>query len=248
VQREQEQLAAFQILVAKDAEHAAQRCAALIAGKARKAIAERGMACLAFSGGRTPWIMMQALARQELSWGDVHIFQADERVVPLDSPERTFAHLRQIFAPSSPNHVHPMPVDELDLAGAARRYGALLGQIVGVPPVLDVIHLGLGPDGHTASLAPGDLALNVRAADVAISGLYQGHRRMTLTYPILNRAEAIVWLVTGDSKAEVLQRLCGGDTEIPAGRVRRDRAVVVADQSAARLLRNDASAYDVQAT
>ncbi len=128
-----------------------------------------------------------------------------------------------------------MPVDEPDLAGAAQSYGALLTRIAGSPPVLDVIHLGLGADGHTASLVPGDPALDVIDSDVAISNPYQGHRRMTLTYPILNRAEMIIWLVTGDAKASVLQRLIAGDALLPASRIRRDRATIVADKPTMRL-------------
>lgn len=238
---EAEEPASVRILVFDEAEAASQRGAALIAGKARAAIAARGRACLALSGGRTPWTMLRALASEKLSWHDVHIFQTDERAVPTGSPERTLTHLREALSPVPlrPEHVHPMPVDEGDLVAAARRYGTLLEQIAGRPAVLDLIHLGLGADGHTASLVPGDPVLNVVDVDVAISGLYQGLRRMTLTYPILNRAEAIMWLVTGDEKAEALQRVCVGDAQIPAGRVSRDRVTILADRAAARLLRND---------
>ncbi len=246
-QREEEKLATLKILVLDDAERAAQRCAALIASKARAAITRRGHCCLALSGGRTPWIMMRALAREDLSWPDIHIFQTDERVVPLDSPKRTLTQIREVLlSPVSlkSEQMHPMPVDTHDLTAAALQYGMLLRKIAGSPPVLDVIHLGLGADGHTASLVPGDPVLNVIGADVAISGPYQGHRRMTLTFPILNRAEALIWLVTGDTKAEVLRRLISGDTNFPAGRVGRDRAVIVVDKPAARLLRaNDVREY-----
>lgn len=229
----------MRLLVFDGDEATAQQAAALIASKAREAIAARGRACLALSGGRTPWIMMRALATQELSWGDVHIFQADERVAPPGSADRTLTHLREALlshAPLPPEHVHPMPVDDDDLVAAAQRYEATLKQVAGTPPVLDLVHLGLGPDGHTASLVPGDPALEVTAANVAISGPYQGHRRMTLTYPILNRAETVLWLVTGAGKAEALKRLYAGDTGIPAGRVRRDRAVILADRLATSLL------------
>lgn len=181
---------------------------------------------------------MRALAEEDLSWRDIHIFQADERVVPFDSPHRTLRQLRRaLLSPLSmqPDHVHPMPVDEPDLAEAAQSYRALLTRIAGSPPVLDVIHLGLGADGHTASLVPGDPALDVMDSDVAISNPYQGHRRMTLTYPILNRAEMIIWLVTGDAKASVLQRFIAGDALLPASRIRRDRATIVADKPAMRL-------------
>ena len=235
----------MRLLVFDGEETTAQQAAALIASTAREAIAARGRACLALSGGHTPWIMMRALAGQELSWRDVHIFQADERVAPLSSADRTLTHLREALlshAPLRPEQVHPMPVDDDDLAAAARSYDATLQKIAGAPPVLDVVHLGLGPDGHTASLVPKDAALEVTAADVAISGPYQGHRRMTLTYPILNRAAMVLWLVTGEGKAEMLKRLYDGDTGIPAGRVRRDRAVILADRPAASLLRGHGDA------
>jgi 6-phosphogluconolactonase len=227
------------LLVFDGDEATAQEAAALIASKARDAIAARGRACLALSGGRTPWIMMRALAAQQLSWRDVHIFQADERVAPPDSADRTLTHLREALvshAPLRPEQVHPMPVDDDDLVAAAQRYEATLERIAGAPPVLDLVHLGLGPDGHTASLVPHDPALEVTAADVTISGPYQGHRRMTLTYPILNRAAMVLWLVTGAGKAEALKRLYAGDTGIPAGRVKRERAVILADKQAASLL------------
>ena len=235
----------MRLLVFDGDEATAQQAAALIASKAREAIAARGRACLALSGGRTPWIMMRALAAQELSWRDVHIFQADERVAPLSSADRTLTHLREALlslAPLRPGQVHPMPVDDDDLAAGARRYEATLKQVAGTPPVLDLVHLGLGPDGHTASLVPNDPALDVTTADVTISGPYQGHRRMTLTYPILNRAATVLWLVTGAGKAEALKRLYAGDASIPAGRVKRDRAIILADKLAASLLPEHADA------
>ena len=235
----------MRLLVFDGDEATAQHAAVLIASKAREAIAARGRACLALSGGRTPWIMMRVLAAQELSWRDVHIFQADERVTPLSSADRTLTHLREALlslAPLRPEQVHPMPVDDDDLAAGARRYEATLKQVAGTPPVLDLVHLGLGPDGHTASLVPNDPALDVTAADVTISGPYQGHRRMTLTYPILNRAATVLWLVTGAGKAEALKRLYAGDASIPAGQVRRDRAIILADKLAASLLPEHADA------
>jgi len=222
-----------------DADEAAPKAARFVADTARAAIAARGRACLAFSGGRTPWKMLRALAAETLPWHDVHVFQTDERAVPPDDPARTLSQLRDVLlsrVPLPPQHLHPMPVMEGDLAAAARRYAATLEQIAGAPARLDLVHLGLGADGHTASLVPGDPVLDVRDADVAVSGPYQGHPRMTLTYPALNRARAILWLVTGTEKAEVLPRLCAADTAIPAGRVNPDHATIIADRDAARLL------------
>src|SRR5262249_18994987 len=137
------------------------------------------------------------------------------------------------WAPLRPGPVDAMPVEEADLEAAAARYAEVLRGLAGAPPVLDLAHLGLGPDGHTASLVPGDPVLEVTVTDVAPTGVYQGRRRMTLTYPVLNRARRIVWLVTGPDKADMLARLSKGDDSIPAGRIHQDRAVVLADRDAA---------------
>ena len=125
-----------------------------------------------------------------------------------------------------------MPVEGADLEAASGRYALTLQEIAGSPAVLDLAHLGLGPDGHTASLVPGDPVLDVTGADVALTGIYQGRRRMTLTYPVLNRSRRIVWLITGREKAEMLARLCRGDRTIPAGRVSQDQALVLTDREA----------------
>jgi 6-phosphogluconolactonase len=188
--------------------------------------------------------MIQSLASADLPWQLVHVFQTDERVVAPEDAERTLPHLRRMLSSSRRvrcEQVHPMPVEETDLSEAAREYAMELQQIAGSPPILDVIHLGIGTDGHAASLVPGDPVLDVADADVAISRCYQGCRRMTLTYPVINRAEAIFWFVTGKDKAKVLKRLCDGDTEIPAGRIRTDRAIIVADRAAASLVRANVS-------
>lgn len=125
-----------------------------------------------------------------------------------------------------------MPVESPDLEAAASQYASVLTEIAGSPPMLDLVHLGLGPDGHTASLVHGDPVLDVSDADVAVTGVYQGRRRMTLTYPIINRAHRIMWLVTGNEKVGPLLRLRKGDPSIPAGRVRSDEAVIFADRAA----------------
>jgi 6-phosphogluconolactonase len=213
----------------------ANRAAERIAQVAREAVAERGRCALAFSGGTTPWRAFRALAEEDIPWDRVHLFQVDERVAPSGDPERNDFHLKEalidrIAIPSA--NVHPMPVEEEDLGEGARRYEAILRQIAGAPPVLDLVQLGLGEDGHTASLFPGDAALQIVAADVAVSGIYMGRRRMTLTFPAIDRARHILWLVTGAGKAEALERLRAGDRSIPAGRVRSDRAVLLADKTA----------------
>ena len=213
----------------------AMRAAERIAKAARKAVAERGRCSLAFSGGTTPWRAVRALAEEDVPWDRVHLFQVDERVAPPGDPERNDFHLKEalidrIAIPSA--NVHPMPVEEEDLDTGARRYEATLRHIAGTPPVLDLVQLGLGEDGHTASLFPGDAALQVIDADVAVSGLHKGQRRMTLTFPAIDRARCLLWLVTGSGKTAALERLRAGDRSIPAGCVRSDRAVLLADKAA----------------
>ena len=130
-----------------------------------------------------------------------------------------------------------MPVEAEDLERAAHDYAAFLAARTGEPATLDVVHLGMGSDGHTASLVPGDAVLDVDGSDVALTAApYQGRRRMTLTFPVLNRARALLWLLTGAGKAEMLRRLRDGDSSIPAGRVSRERALVFADRDAAASL------------
>jgi len=219
-----------------DADSVARAGAALTAAEARAAVAARGRFIVAFSGGHTPWQMLRALADEEMPWADVHVVQVDERVAPAGDPDRNLTHLRESLlarCPLRPEQVHAMPVESADLDAAGRRYAQTLRQIAGSPAVLDLAHLGLGPDGHTASLVPGDPVLDVTDADVALTGVYQGRRRMTLTYPALNRARRIVWLITGREKAEMLERLCRGDRSIPAGRIDQRQALVLADHEAA---------------
>jgi 6-phosphogluconolactonase len=227
-----------------DAEAVARTGAAFTAGEARAAVATRGRFIMAVSGGRTPWMMLRALADQPVPWAAVHIVQVDERVAPAGHPDRNLTHLRDSLlahCPLRPEQFHAMPVESADLEAASEQYATTLKDIAGAPVVLDLVHLGLGPDGHTASLVPGDPVLDVTETDVAVTGVYQGRRRMTLTYPILNRARRIVWLVTGREKAEMLARLNESDASIPAGRVRQQAAVVLTDQDAAGSLGRVAS-------
>jgi 6-phosphogluconolactonase len=193
---------------------------------------------MALSGGRTPWIMLRRLATEDVPWADVHVVQVDERVAPPGDPDRNLTHVRESLiqhAPLRPEQVHAMPVEMPDLAAAALQYASTLHAISGSPPLLDVVHLGLGGDGHTASLVPGDPVVDVTDRDVAVTGVYQGRRRMTLTYAALNRARRVLWVVTGSAKAVMLRRLREGDVSIPAGRIRRDLALVLADRAAAGL-------------
>ncbi len=214
----------------------AERGAQLLADAARDAIRQRGRFLLAVSGGTAPWVMFEAFSKLPVEWDKVHLFQVDERAAPDDDPDRNLKHLRDCLidrVPLPAENVHAMPVTETDLAAAAGQYAATLRQVAGSPPVLDLVHLGLGPDGHTASLVPVDPVLDVTDRDVAITGIYQGRKRMTLTYPMLNRASKILWLVTGANKVEPLAKLMKGDRSIPAGRIESARAVLLADPAAA---------------
>jgi 6-phosphogluconolactonase len=228
------------IHVGADVDEAAAQAARIIANSLRDAISARGRASVAVSGGTTPWAMLRVLAGAKVQWELVDVFQVDERAVPRGDPDRNATHIESALirlAPVPKSRWHPIPVEEPDPASAARHYERTLHDVVG--DALDVVHLGLGDDGHTASLVPGDPVLGVTDRLVAPTGEYQSHRRVTLTYPALNAARSIVWLVAGAGKGEMLRRLVAGDGTIPAGRVLQDRAVVVCDEAAAAPLLNE---------
>ncbi len=207
-----------------DADVAAREAAAFIELSAASAISERGRFNLAVSGGKTPWKTLELLADGSMDWSKTNLFQVDERIAPTGSPERNLTHLVLSLPLVCQAAIRPMPVGEDDLETAAAAYAYSL------PESLDLVHLGLGPDGHTASLVPGDPVLEVSDRDVALtSGEYQGTRRMTLTYPAIDRAAKILFLVTGDGKEDALGRLLAGDESIPAGRVRRDDIFTITD-------------------
>jgi 6-phosphogluconolactonase len=216
----------FEVEVLPDAAAVARRGAEVVAEAAAAAIDDHGRFTFAVSGGHTPWAMFAELPAT-LAWDRVTIFQVDERVAPDGDPDRNLTHLLESLPAGAGADVRAMPVGSDDLDAAAADYAASL------PDAFDLVHLGLGPDGHTASLVPGDLVLDVADRDVAATGVYQGRRRMTLTYPALNRARRILWLVTGEDKVDALRRLRDGDHSIPGGRVSREQALVVADAQAA---------------
>ncbi len=223
--------------VLPDAAAAAHAAAAFIADRARAAIRERGRFLCALSGGETPRPMLAALAREPLPWEHIDVFQTDERVAPAGSEARNLTHLERLLvtpAALPAARLHAMPVEADNLATAAATHAQVLLDAAGAPPVFDLVHLGLGVDGHTASLFAGDAALEVDDAWVAATGSYHGYRRMTLTLPTLERARCVLWLVCGTAKAGVLARLCAGDDALPAGRVARDNAWVVTDDAAGR--------------
>ena len=232
----------MKIEILPDADAVARKAADIIAVDARASVLARGRFVMAVSGGHTPWLMLRALANEDVPWQSVNVIQVDERVAPAGDPDRNLTHLRESLlehAPLRPEQIHAMPVEASDLETAAKRYALTVREIAGTPPVLDLAHLGLGPDGHTASLVPGDPVLDVTDADVALTGVYQQKRRMTLTYPMLNRSRRILWLVTGSDKVAALQRLRDGDRSIPAGRIQAANALVLADQAAAPQLKGD---------
>jgi 6-phosphogluconolactonase len=204
----------------------ARRAAAMVAAMARKAVSEQGHFTFAVSGGHTPWTMFAELANEEVPWPYVEIFQVDERVAPEGDPDRNLTNLQKSLG-SAPASVRPMPVNDQDLTAAAARYSDEL------PERFDLVHLGLGPDGHTASLVPGDPVLEVTDRLVATTQPYQDHLRMTLTFPGLARADQLLWLITGEDKRAPLALLLSGDTSIPAGRVKAGHSIVLADAAAA---------------
>jgi len=224
------------IRVLADPAAVATEAAKFIAAEARAAVTARGRFVFAVSGGHTPWQMLRALATEDVPWKNVHLVQVDERVAPAGHADRNLTHLCESLleqAPLRPEQIYAMPVEDKDLEAGAAGYARTLQEIAGTPPVLDLAHLGLGPDGHTASLVPGDPVCDVTDADVALTGVYQERRRMTLTYPMLNRSRRILWLVAGAEKMEMLARLQAGDVSIPAGRIRQTKALVLADRAAA---------------
>lgn len=225
----------MKIEVYSDDESTARAAAKYVAAEASNAAAARGRFVMAVSGGRTPWIMLRALATEELPWKYIHVVQVDERVAPAGHSDRNLTHLLESLlahSPIRPEQIHSMPVESPDLEAGVAQYAATLRDIAGSPPVLDLVHLGLGPDGHTASLVPGDPVLNITDSDVALTGEYQRRRRMTLTYPMINRARRILWLATGSEKASALTRLRQGDLSIPAGKISQERGVIFVDQAA----------------
>ena len=227
----------MKVEVLADDDAVARAGSRVIAADAREAVAARGRFLFAVSGGRTPWRMLRALSGEPVPWSAVHLFQVDERVAPAGDPDRNLTHIRESLIDRvklPPENLHAMPVedDAKNLPAAAERYAREIESLAGKPPVLDLVHLGLGPDGHTASLVPGDAALDVTQAAVALAGPYQGHRRMTLTFPVLDRARRVLWLATGADKAAMLARLRSGDRSIPAGRVSAERALLLTDRAA----------------
>jgi 6-phosphogluconolactonase len=208
-----------------DADAVASAAAAFVAQLAGESIDARGRFTFAVSGGRTPWSMFEKLAQMDIAWSDVVLYQVDERIAPVGDSTRNLTNLRRSLGESHPTIV-AMPVNDHDLSAASASYGELL------PTRFDLVHLGLGPDGHTASLIPGDPVLAVHDRLVAVTGVYQGEQRMTLTYDALSRADQLLWLVTGEDKRSALSALLRGDMNIPASGVEAAASIVMVDRAA----------------
>ncbi len=215
------------LIVFDDLDALSDAAARYVVDLAQRAVVDDGSFQFAVSGGRSPWQMFGVLTSLDVPWERTVIWQVDERVAPDDDPDRNLGHLREALGDRDAD-VHPMPVEDDDLGAAAARYGAAL------PDRFHLVHLGIGPDGHTASLVPGDPVLEVRDRPVAVtSHEYEGRRRMTLTYPGIARARQLLWLVSGRDKRTALEKLLAADPSIPAGRVEAGASVVMADRAAA---------------
>ncbi|MGB9346179.1 MAG: 6-phosphogluconolactonase [Ilumatobacteraceae bacterium] len=192
-----------------------------LARRIRDAARRRGEALIAVSGGSTAPPMFRALLDQNVPWDRLTIWQVDERVAPDGDPARNAVQLVPL-----PCQVRLMPVTVADLAIGARRYGA------GLPERFDVVHLGLGSDGHTASWPPGDRVVDSERPCEAI-GEFNGLARMTLTPPVVNAARSRLMLTLGASKAPMVARWLLRDPSIPANRVRRGATWLFLDPAAA---------------
>ncbi len=214
----------------------AKRAAAVIAENARAAFAARGRFVIAMSGGRTQRTMLRRMGREEVPWGGVHVCQVHEGILPVGNPDCNLPMLREVLMEEStmdPCHLIPMQLRAHDPLRDAEYYARTLQRVAGCPPVLDLVQLDLFADGHTASLLDGDPASQVQDRDVAVTASYQGRRWMTLTFPVINRARQILWVATGSDKVRALFQLENGDLSIPASRIARDQALVLADRAAA---------------
>ena len=226
----------MRLITGADPAAAARLAAEEIARACRAAVTERGHAVVAVSGGETPWLMLRDLRVMDLPWASIHITQVDERCAPRGDAQRNLTRLEEILVREGPlpaTNLWPMPVEATDRSAAASDYQTALEKRFGRPLRFDLVQLGLGTDGHTASLVPGDPVLDVTDRDVAITAPYQGLPRMTLTYPVLARARERLWLATGAAKAARLADLTGGIGDAPAIRVAREHTTVIADSASA---------------
>jgi len=220
------------VRIGEDADEVARLGAARIASVVRSAVTQRGSSAIAVSGGRTPWAMFARLGDHDIQWGSLGIWQVDERIAPHGDPDRGLTQLEASLPTRARSCLRAMPVDDVDPDDDARLSAAAEAYSASLPPAFDLIHLGLGEDGHTASLVPGDPVLEVIDRDVAVTARYRGRRRMTMTFPVLERAMEILWLAAGDSKAGPLRRLLDRDLSMPAARVGAPNQLAIVDRAA----------------
>jgi 6-phosphogluconolactonase len=210
-----------------DPERWAARAADVTAAELTQALRLRPRATLAVSGGRSPKSYFVELSKRNVAWDRITILQVDEREVPEGSPERNLTDQIKSFGDLDA-HWLPLPVSAADDPRALKAFVEDLRSDAGNPPVIDVIHLGLGADGHTASLVPGDPVLEERRHVIARTALYNGTHRLTLTEPVLSRAGLILWLVAGEDKADATQKLLAGDPSIPGSLVKAEHQILLA--------------------
>ncbi len=213
------------------AEDWAVRAADLFADAIHEVLSRQERCTVALSGGTTPAPVLAELATRKLAWDRVILTQVDERIAPIDSGNRNIVGLREAFSELPVTWI-PMPVEQDDLVAAGNEFVEQLSDVAGSPPILDVVHLGLGGDGHTASLVPDDPILSVLDRDIGITSSYQGTRRLTMTRPMLERALLVLWLVAGPAKADAVKKLLRGDQSVPAGQLDLTNSVVVLDAPA----------------
>lgn len=240
----------MEIIIVDNAAQLAAEAADLFAHAARKAVEARGRFAVAVSGGSTPRDMHRLLAEEPylsaVPWSQLHLFWVDERLVPAHDPASNYGAARSDLlerAPIPPGNIHPM-IHSGQPPSAASAYRQQLQDFFGQPeggfPVFDQIFLGIGTDGHTASIFPDDRsAVDTRSWVVAVKGGNPDVHRLTLTAPVLNAARSVVFLVTGSSKAEtVKQILTDESSELPATLIQpgQDRLLWLLDRPAAALL------------
>jgi 6-phosphogluconolactonase len=210
---------------------------ALLATEWERAIAERGRFSIALPGGSVATTFFPALAASGIDWTRAAFFWGDERAVPESDPDSNSGLARRLWlrpAGVSEENVHRMEADAPDLAQAAAAYADVLTRVLGTPPGLDVVLLGVGPDGHVCSLFPGHATLDARGWTAAVTDAPKPPpRRLTLTLPTLLAAELVITVALGAGKAPVMREALGG-ADLPVARVLRDarRAVVLLDPEA----------------
>jgi len=195
------------------------RALTLVVEKATSAIAERGVFTIALAGGNTPKPLYEALAHQDLPWEHIQILWGDERYVPADHPDSNEGMARQAWlqhVPIPAANIHPMPTNEVDPSRAAERYEQELQQLfqvsAGCLPTLDLILLGIGDDGHTASLFPQTAALKVQDRLITV-GYKDGQPRITFTAALINHARSVIFMVAGASKQAALAEIFAADAD-----------------------------------